>query len=323
MDQMTQPKRVNNNKELLLRLSFGKAKEGYEFVDWNDYNNYIGLDGDACDFSQNDDGHSPFESKFGAVLRESTWKNPGKIAELIQHMYTDDKCKLFYGFTREHANSFYRIIMANLSSFKDASPFISFMSDEITTPSEDIINEKLLTVFNNYHSTDVFGVLPQLNKFPPTNETMCRVPPNYNDWRKTSSSIITPCHSNSNESDRQLVTSVSSNLNVDEIVVLKFLREKNECCVIVQGDLTLNSKMETVMKKGEVLEDLGLETDDFDVDVLGVEDVWHVANCRFIIRTKNSDFSLKWKQFQDMTVYTFTKLKNIHESFSIDIVKKI
>ena len=43
-------------------LSFRKAKDGFEFVDWNNYNKYIALDGDACDFSDNEDGHSPFES---------------------------------------------------------------------------------------------------------------------------------------------------------------------------------------------------------------------------------------------------------------------
>ena len=160
--------------------------------------------------------------------------------------------------------------MANLLSFKDASPFVSCLSDEITTPPEDIIEHKLLTVFNNYHSTDVYGVLPQLNKFPPTNETMCRVPPTYNEWRKisTSSSLITPCHSNDRATlttdavGKQLDYGISSNRNVDEIVVLKFLRDGIESCVIVQDELNLDSKMENVLNAGDVLEDLELETDD-------------------------------------------------------------
>ena len=116
---------------------------------------------------------------------------------------------------------------------------------------------------------------------------------------------------------------ISSNRNVDEIVVLKFLRDGIESCVIVQDELNLDSKMENVLNAGDVLEDLELETDGSSMESGVFDDVWNVADCKFIIRTKHSDFSLKWKQFKTMTVKTFTKLKNVHGSFCISIVKKI
>ena len=48
-DQMAQPKRVNQRKELSIKLSFDRSKSGFEFEDGAEFQNYIGLDGDAID----------------------------------------------------------------------------------------------------------------------------------------------------------------------------------------------------------------------------------------------------------------------------------
>ena len=150
MDQMSNSKRVNPRKELCVKLSFGRAKSGYEFADTPAFEKYIGLDGDAIEYSQEGDTHSPLETRLGAALREGTWRYPAKIAELVQYMYTDESCKLFYGFTREHANSFFRIINVNINTQKDASPFIPYISSTIdNSPPEDIIEQHLLIVYNN------------------------------------------------------------------------------------------------------------------------------------------------------------------------------
>ena len=106
-DQMVTTNRVNQRKELCVKLAFGRAKSGFEFEDMPSFQTYIGLDGDAIDYSQECDTHSPLETQHGAALREGIWRSVGKIADLVQFMYTDVSCKLFYGFTKEHANSFF------------------------------------------------------------------------------------------------------------------------------------------------------------------------------------------------------------------------
>ena len=245
-DQMAQPKRVNQRKELCIKLAFGRSKSGFEFEDFAAFQNYIGLDGDAIDYSQECDTHSPLETKHGAALREGTWRNPGKIAELVQFMYTDENCKLFYGFTSEHANTFFRIINVNINTLKDASPFLQYVSSTVNeSPITKIIEEDLLVVYANYHSTDTFGDLPQLNKYPPTNEGMCRVPPKYNVWKKMNNdtSLITPINGQSNRisagisGDVGLRTQLCDNNGRfersadDEVLVLKFVYEggRNLC----------------------------------------------------------------------------------------------
>ena len=130
MDQMLQTKRINQGKELMVRFAFGRAKSGFEFEDVDEYEEYMDLEtGAAISFSQNDDGQSPYENKMGAVLREGTWRNPARVAELVQFMYTDQTCKLFHGFTKEHSNSFYRFISINLSTKKYTLPFLPFIKD--------------------------------------------------------------------------------------------------------------------------------------------------------------------------------------------------
>ena len=51
-------------------------------------------------------------------------------------------------------------------------------------------------------------------------------------------------------------------------------------------------------------------------------DVSNVEKYKYKIRTIQSGFQLKWSQFENMTVGVFKRLKNIHGSYTIAIVKK-
>ena len=64
MEQMSQSSRVNINRELALRITFGQAKGGYEFTDEDEFKSYTcERHGESFYFSQNDNAHSPFEKK--------------------------------------------------------------------------------------------------------------------------------------------------------------------------------------------------------------------------------------------------------------------
>ena len=104
---MAAEKRVNMRKELYVKLALGRSKSGYSIEDNTTFHNYIGLDGDTIEYLQEYETHSPLKTKLGAALREGTWQNPRKIAELIQFMYTNDSCKLYYVLTKEHACTFF------------------------------------------------------------------------------------------------------------------------------------------------------------------------------------------------------------------------
>ena len=321
LDQMANSKRVSKGKDLSIRLAFGRAKARYEFKDEDEFNSYVDVvDGDAIVFSQNSDGHSPYENKKGTVLREGTWRYPAKIAKLIQFMYTDETTKIFYGFTREHANSFYRIISINLSTNKDASPFLPYLTDKINAlPTEEIVDNSILTVYSNYHSSDVYGILPQLNKFPPTNEAMCRVPPLYNDWKSSSSSLVTPIHQrtrNNNFNNIQTsniqftdsnVNNIGDNTENGEITVIRFVYDNEEACVIIEPPLTLESTLSSVEKDNSFTHSY----------------ISYLNDCRFIIQTNSgSGYNMKWTQLRNMKVSTFFRLKNVHDDYTIKIVNK-
>ena len=96
---------------------------------------------------------------------------------------------------------------------------------------------------------------------------------------------------------------------VDEVLVLKFVYEGEETCVLINGELTRESTIEKVMVVGEVLDDFYFITDELD-------------NYKYLIKTKGNGFRLKWKQVNNMTVETLIKLKNVDTEYSIAIVAK-
>ena len=117
-NQMETKCRVKNGV-LQMRISFGRAKVGQEFLIEHDRHNYVCQNfGDGLKFSQSGGPASPYVRKVGKVKRDAFWDKPARIAELVSELYTIPSSKLYYGFLKEHGNSFYRIISANLSVIK-------------------------------------------------------------------------------------------------------------------------------------------------------------------------------------------------------------
>ena len=131
-EQMEIKTRVRNSI-LTLKVSFGRAKAGYHFKNRDEFEDYVNDDefegGGALVFSQEDNTSSPFVRTMGAAKREASWTDPKKIMEFISLIYKDENSKLYHGFLREHMQSFFRIIKANLTVNKDASLFIPILND--------------------------------------------------------------------------------------------------------------------------------------------------------------------------------------------------
>ena len=107
---------------------------------------------------------------------------------------------------------------------------------------------------------------------------------------------------------------------VDEVIVMKFIYDEEETCVLIENELCRNSTIEKVMKIGEVFDDFKLSIDDTNVDEIYSHN--RVENYKYIVKTKGKGFSLKWKQISRMTIDTFTKLKNVDTEYTIEIVAK-
>lgn len=126
-DQMEIKNRVVGNK-LAIKLAFGRAKHVMEFKSEEEFNNYVDLvDGEALDFFKNCDAMSPYVESFGSLKRTKTWSRPTQITKMIGAWYTIAESKLHYGFCREHGESFYSIVSANLAHKKKESPFIKYI----------------------------------------------------------------------------------------------------------------------------------------------------------------------------------------------------
>ena len=123
LEQMETKGRVKNGR-LLTRFSFGRIKAGLEFGITREVNNYVCEDfGEYIKFSQNEAPASPYVRKVGKVKLDSKWNKLARVTELIANMYACPSSKLHYGFLKEHGNSFFRIISANLSMNQDNSVF--------------------------------------------------------------------------------------------------------------------------------------------------------------------------------------------------------
>ena len=123
---------------------------------------------------------SPSVRRFGSTKRDANWNKPTKIAEMISTLYKTTSSKLYYGFLKEHGDSFFRIISANLSIHKEASPFLPSLKDTSIPLSEDIVDENLLAVYVCSHQNDISGSpMPETNNYPPTNEIMLVAPPKH------------------------------------------------------------------------------------------------------------------------------------------------
>ena len=115
------------NEILQMRLSFGRARAGQEFQMERDMHNYVcKYFGECIIFSQSGEPASLYIRKVGKLRRDECWNKPARIIELVSSLYSITSSKLYYGFLKEHGNSFYRIISTNLSAKKNNSVFYLF-----------------------------------------------------------------------------------------------------------------------------------------------------------------------------------------------------
>ena len=320
-DQMQTKSRVKDGM-LDVRLSFGRSKSGMEFIDLGELEDYVKED--AIHFEKNEEPTSPFVRKIGAIKRDDHWKNPARVMELINDLFRDEGCKLHYGFLQEHGLSFCRIVNADISVNKDASIFLKAMSDPIAHKlSNEQIDKHLLYVYMKSHLNDVDGsILPETNKFPPTNETMMKLPPTLRDWKKSQNQgcdYLNPVMQMHGLRPAQMpfLTKPSNDLSLDtrtavdddDIIVIKFIREDNpmdDVSVYIDTPLSKQSTFAEVIEEGDVCEELDIAL--FNDDKIKAA----------IKRKDCSDFTIRFGKLKKMKVNTFIKTKNLHDDCVIE-----
>lgn len=106
----------------------------------------------------------------------------------------------------------------------------------------------------------------------------------------------------------------------DEVIVLKFVCNHKESCMLINDKLHMNLTMKEVLKVGDVLEYFNFCIYDEDGTSNFVYTL--VEYCKFHVKTNAGGYTLKWKQVRNMTVDTFTNLKYIDNEYTIEIIVK-
>jgi len=233
-------------------------------------------------------------------------------------MYKDSTSKLYHGFTQEHANSFFRIVSADLSIRKDASIYLPTLNDATNHPiTNEIIDANLLAVFSRSHQNDRPGCpMPCTRKFPPTNEAMMVVPPIFKEWKQSQQHHqqhhITPPYLHNSIQPSTFLTNSNNNTR-DDITAITFRADWDddlEVSVIIEDNLSDNSAMDLVMKKGDVFDDLDVPMETID-------------EYKFLIQKMNkSRLTLKWERFKNLTINTLTRINNIDSDYLIILKRK-
>ena len=320
-EQMCTKSRVTDNT-VHIRFSFGRAKAGLEFVTEEDFHGYCCADfGEGIHFSQSEVPASPIVRQVGAVKRDECWNKPARVADLVAGLYKNEKGKLYHGFLKEHGNSFFKIISADLSIRKDTSAFLPFLNDPTKPITNEFIDNSLLPIFIRSHINDIVGnPMPETKKYPPTNETMMVMPPTLCEWKATQlqtvhlqqlQHVTPPYHHLSHN------TIPSSSLlpnNIDdvngEITALTFRASWDddlEVSVIIEDTLSSNSTMAIVMEHGDVFDDLCVRADT-------------ISSYKFVVAKKNGGkLTFKWKKFMNVTVNTLIRISNIDDDYVITL----
>ena len=301
-----------------MHFSFGRAKHGMEFKDQLEFEDYIDpLLGNSVSYSLDAVPSSPFIRKVGAVRREETWNKPQRIMQIIANHYRSTSSKLHYGFLKEHADSFFRIISANLQIHKEESVFLPLLNetgDDVL--DDDVLDEHLLQIYYNSHQNDLPGnYLPETDKYKPLNESMMAVPPNLRDWRAKQENQNHSYSFNSPtfqpHSSAQHITPRQSDSSTNQLIGITFRTfdtDDNETSVLICDKLTSASTMEEVMLEGEVLDDLDLDDD---------PDTY-----KYIIKKESKGrLTLKWRRFKNLAVSSFVNIQNVDKNYLIALKK--
>ena len=123
----------------------------------------------------------------GPIKRDECWNRPARISKLVLSLYKNESGKLYHGFLKEHGNSFFRIVSADLSIRKNASIFLPALNDLTNHPlTDEMLDTHLLGIFMRSHMNDLPGSpVPDTGKFPPNNESMMETPPTNWEWKQT------------------------------------------------------------------------------------------------------------------------------------------
>ena len=315
-DQMETKGRLKNGV-LQMRISFGRAKGGQEFTTEREVHDYVCIDfGEGVKFSQSGEAASPYVRKVGKVKRDECWNKPARIAELISKLYSSIGSKLYYGFLKEHGNSFYRIIAAHVSVNKDNSVFIPALNDpENHMLDDEIVTRDILSVFVRSHQNDLpGGPMPETSKYPPMNATMMVMPPTFREWSSTQQqqrfNIFGGMH-NVTPTGIPNTNSVVPSMHNDELTLITFRADwgnNEEVSVMVDGNLGPGSSMEELMDDGDVCFELGCNKRSL---------------YKYMIQKRSGGrFTLKWNKFKCLKVESFIRIKHIDEDYIV-IIKEI
>ena len=183
MEMMEMSSRVRNGV-LKVRFAFGKAKANKHFEDLESIDEYTdGIDGDGLEFSQTEQPASPFIRKSTEIMRHDSQITDTQVSQLIARIYKAEERKLYFGFFKQHVETFHRIITSNFAVHREESIFRNVIKSNIIS-TNDKLDTHLLSVYFSNNKNDVPGLLPELNKYPPTNPDMLVAPPDVKEWKK-------------------------------------------------------------------------------------------------------------------------------------------
>lgn len=177
-------------KTVILQMGylFGQAKVGLKLNTEREIHDYVCKDfGGGILLSQNGELVLMYIRKVRKVKRDACWNKPARVAELGSILYSNTLSKLYYGFLKEHSNSFIRIILAKFLVNQDNSVFLPALNDTEKHPLDnDIITHDLLLVYSCMHQSDMPGSpMPETGKYPLMNDTMLVTPPTLRKWTTT------------------------------------------------------------------------------------------------------------------------------------------
>ena len=103
--------------------------------------------GSGLSFSQSETPNSPCVRQVGVVKRDECWNKLARITELVANLCKNEGRKFHHSFLREHGNSFFRIVSADVSMRKCDSIFLTSLNNPINKPlSIGIVDSHLLAV---------------------------------------------------------------------------------------------------------------------------------------------------------------------------------
>ena len=142
------------------------------------------------------------------------------------------------------------------------------MNDTSICLDDKVIDEHLLSVFVRSHQNDLpDNPMPETNKYPPTNETMLIIPPEYKNWNQTQqrSFAFAPMGSNISPlgmTNAGMISSAPTQITRtdDAIIVITFKFDGDELSVMVEDTVTVDSSMEEVMEEGDIFDEFNKES---------------------------------------------------------------